>query len=167
MTDEPVCSASYGGSLPSMRPYQDFEEKLVGRFNEIRNTEYDRTFLDGVGFGVSPSGLGDRVYNPNPMNPAGNYQQNWKKTLYMMFNGHHIHTVPSSVAPVNAQRAITVFVSPFFLFLAFSRRFPPFLAIFRLFQQFSAIFTNFSKFPTIFHSLCHRDTSASTPTPTH
>jgi ATP-binding cassette subfamily A (ABC1) protein 3 len=101
VTGEPVCSASYGGNLPSMRPYQDFEEKLVGRFNEIRNTEYDRTFLDGVGFGVSPSGLGDRVFNANPFNPAGDYQQNWKKTLYMMFNGQHIHTVASSVNTVS------------------------------------------------------------------
>jgi hypothetical protein len=35
------------------------------------------------------------------MSPAGDFQQNWKKTLYMMFNGQHIHTVASSVNTVS------------------------------------------------------------------
>ena len=77
--------------MPSTRAYE------LTTFDEIRNTEYDQTFLDGVRFGVSPSGLGYLVYNPNSMNPAENYPQNWKKTLYMMLNGQHIHTVASSV----------------------------------------------------------------------
>lgn len=65
----------------------------MNRFDEIKGSTFDRRYLQGIGFDTTTYGYGSHV-----MAAYHAMFHDTKNTIYMMFNGQHMHNVGYTVS---------------------------------------------------------------------